>query len=772
MGAPTRGLLATLALALGAACSSSGPSAPPAPPATATTAPPATASTPRHGTPAAARSATGATGATGATLPDPGGPLAPAMTRVDGALTGTTLTETESCAGCHAQAAADWRSSPHAFSSFNNPVYRLAVDAFRKDLGNDASRFCGGCHDAALLVDGAMSGEVAPSDPRGHGGVACRVCHGVEEARSDGNGSYTLASTPVPIPRDGDDASLREHKARMAMAPLRTPALCGSCHRSFLSPATGNPAHLAGQDDLGAWEHSAYAGSHGARVDEPVEPAECRTCHMPLAAAPLGDAAAKDGKLRSHRFAGGNTWLAAMRGDGAQLEAVRAMLRGAASVDVAAAIGPDGTRYAPAEGAPVVAGRPLVLEVVVRNERAGHRFPGGVVDAQDTWIEVEVQSARGRRIASAGLQQQATGADPGAHVLRATVADDRGTPRLLRDTQHFRAGVVDHTLPPRDAEAVRFRLDVPADLGAGVGASDLPLRVVARLRHRSRNLTLARAVCAESKTPRGLAFAREVAARTDQPLDACAPEPVTDVAQATVWLGSVDARAPALTPDKAPWRRRFDDGLALLHGQQEVVGDGRAELEQAERLAGDAPQARAAVLHALAELSIREGRTDEALQRLEEAARALPRAPDATGEPVEAALPQGRGEALAGIWRWREAALAYRDAAAGSPLDGPLWSRLAVALGSADEPGAALEAAAHGLGLSPRDPDLLRVQALALERLGASPDTVAAAREAFARWRPPDDAPGIKSACASHDPLCALERLPVHVHAMTGEPRR
>src|ERR1700677_370433 len=143
-----------------------------------------------------------------ASLPAPSGLLAPAQATVDGALTGITITETESCAGCHAQAAADWRSSPHAFASFNNPVYRVVVDAFRKDMGHEASRFCAGCHDVALLVDGAMSREVAPDDPRAHGGVACRVCHGIESVRPDGNGSYTLATSAIPIPRDGDEASL------------------------------------------------------------------------------------------------------------------------------------------------------------------------------------------------------------------------------------------------------------------------------------------------------------------------------------------------------------------------------------------------------------------------------------------------------------------------------------------------------------------------------------------------------------------------------------
>jgi hypothetical protein len=77
-----------------------------------------------------------------------------------------------------------------------------------------------------------------------------------------------------------------------------------------------------------------------------------------------------------------------------------------------------------------------------------------------------------------------------------------------------------------------------------------------------------------------------------------------------------------------------------------------------------------------------------------------------------------------------------------------------------------LEATSHGLALNPRDADMLRVQALALERLGAPPADVTRAREAFARWRPPDDAPAVKNGCSRQFPWCALERLPVHVHAM------
>jgi tetratricopeptide (TPR) repeat protein len=686
-------------------------------------------------------------------LPHTAPPLGPSRTEVAGTLTGDTLTETESCAGCHADAAAQWRSSAHAYGSFNNPIYRVAVDRFRATVGNEASRFCGGCHDVALLVDGAMSSEIKANDGRAHGGVTCRVCHGTESVRPDGNGSYVLASSPVPIPRDGDEASLRAHKARVALAPLRTAEMCGSCHRSFLSPETGNPAHLVGQDELGAWQRSVYAGSLATRIDEPVQPAECRTCHMPEESAPLGDAAAKGGKIRSHRFAGASTWLAAMHGDAAQMAAIRAMLRSAASIDIAAAESERGVRTLPADGAPVTPGGSVVLDVVVRNEGVGHRFPGGVVDAQDTWIELEVRDRAGTRLAEAGAAEEATGQDPSAHRLRVLQADDHGTPLLLRETDRFRSPVYNHTILPRDAEVVRYRFDVPA----GLDVRRLPLRVTAQLRHRSRDLALARAACADAKTARGASFAREVRARTLAPLDPCVAEPVTEIAESVVWIGTgwESHRATAAKPG---WRRLFDHALGLVRAQQEEVDSARASLAQAldEAPAGDG-RVRASILGALAQVAMREGRTEEAEQRLAEAEELV---------PGHSAIPHARGQALGDVWRWGEATAPLAEAASASPLDDTLWAHLAIAYGSAGQPQGALDAAARGLALAPRDADMLRVQALALERLGAPAEVVASARDAFARWRTPDNAPAIKNGCAKQYAWCALERLPVHVHAM------
>src|SRR5262249_49660863 len=149
------------------------------------------------------------------------------------------------------------------------------------EIGADKSRFCGGCHDVSLVAAGAMDREVDPSDPRARAGVTCLTCHGVIDARHDGNGSYTLTTKAVPFPKPGDRESVLRHIERVSPTPIRTAALCGSCHRVLLGPASGNAATLIGQDDFLPWMRSVYAGSHAERIDEPLEQRECRGCHMP-----------------------------------------------------------------------------------------------------------------------------------------------------------------------------------------------------------------------------------------------------------------------------------------------------------------------------------------------------------------------------------------------------------------------------------------------------------------------------------------------------------
>jgi hypothetical protein len=696
-------------------------------------------------------------------LPRGGGAIDPSLSDlggVTGISDGNTLADVDTCGGCHADVFAQQQASAHAYSSFNNPIYRVAIDKLRDTVGNPPSRMCGGCHDIALLTDGIMEGKVEPEDTRAHAGVTCRVCHGIAEVRRDGNGSYALSRRPILLPRDGDESTVEAH--RRSARPLRTAEMCGSCHRAFLSEATGNQGvFLVGQDDYGAWLGSAYNKSGLARVDDAIEQQDCIGCHMPPEKATRGDAAAKrDGVVPSHRFPGGHTWLAAMLGDEEQMARQREFLRDAVSIDVAEARDGAGRRTLPADGAPVVAGDVMQLDVVLRNTRVGHRFPAGVLDAQDTWIEVSVRDARGRVVARAGADHAATGADPTAHVLRSLVADGNGQPRFVRETHEFRAPIVNHTLAPREAVAVRYRLHVPERLEPGA----LPLVVEAKLVHRTRNRTLQVAACDAARSERGKRFSTRARELDDPILDVCAEQPLTVMSETAVWIGEGwQARAAAGRPARPTWRRRYEHGMALLRGLQENLEEARAPLAAAladlEGRPDAQPRERAMVLLALGQMEGLQGRTRPAGEWLDRAEREMP------GHP---AISYARGAAYARVWRWAEAADAFGAAMAKASNNAPGWGQLAMALGSLGREQEALTAAQRGLALMPRDADLLRVQALALRSLAAPPADAEAALHAYDSFRPPDRQADLRIACVGSSPLCALERDPIHVHELVA----
>ena len=105
------------------------------------------------------------------------------------------------CIGCHRDVAAQWASSAHRFSSFNNPYYRVATDAFREEKGAVASRFCGNCHEPFLVATGAMDRPIQRGTRAAQAGVTCLVCHSIAHVDREGNGRYEADLRPVPTRR-------------------------------------------------------------------------------------------------------------------------------------------------------------------------------------------------------------------------------------------------------------------------------------------------------------------------------------------------------------------------------------------------------------------------------------------------------------------------------------------------------------------------------------------------------------------------------------------
>jgi tetratricopeptide (TPR) repeat protein len=662
-------------------------------------------------------------------VPDETAPHAPGQVRVEGekrTIPTANFLDGKNCGSCHADIAAQWKTSTHALASFTNPIYRVSIDKLRVDRGEAPSRMCGGCHDLALLTAGALDEkEVLADDPRAHAGVSCTTCHSAVHATKDGNGSLTLRSDEV-FPSDPAEATLPKHRARVASATLRTAELCGGCHRSFLEEKTGNVSAFFGMDDYGAWQRSAYAGSTAERPDH-VTAQDCKSCHMPRVKTELYDAAAKNGTVPSHRFLGAHTTLAAMRGDAQQLARLQTFLAKSALVDVAAAKLNDGAWAMPAEAVKPKAGDVLELDVVLYNDRAGHRFPGGVLDNQGTRVEVKLLTAQGTVLAISS-----------EHEVRSNVVDKDGKPIMRRETHEFITAVWNHTVPSRDARVTRIRATLPSDLPA----SAFPLRVEAAITHRARSEELMQTVCEESKTERGQAFLAAAKVQHNANIDPCILQPVTVIDRVTLALDGLKK--------KDTWARAYRRGLGLSVGLQEYLDESQQAFEHAKVLAKG--EQVGVTAWALGKVAGQRGQLTDALAHLELAEKKLGKT---------AAILKARGDAYGQVWRWKEAAAAWNEAVKLAPTDLVLWQSIAMAEASVGNYEPALLAAQEGIKLHPRDGDCLRVQALALRNLGLPDD---GALDVALKWRTPDDGPKARAKCSANVPGCAGRRNPVPVY--------
>ncbi|MEO8842627.1 MAG: multiheme c-type cytochrome [Kofleriaceae bacterium] len=722
-----------------------------------------------------------------ARLPRAPGEFSPSLVTIDAHVArrpsdptvGNQLADVDSCATCHADAAAQWGASAHSFASFGNPLYRQSVVLARTQMDKHTSQHCGGCHDMPLMTDGLMTAEAAipAQDLRAHSGVTCSLCHGVKSVTKDGNGSYVWSREPIDAPVMTDPSSIARHKAQVSVKALGT-EICVGCHRGFLSPEMGDsnmPVHLTGLDEPGMWRNSAWAGNGMGRVDK-VEQKTCIDCHMEREPASKDEAGAKHGTFASHRFLGGNTWMAAMRGDTDHLHRLQAKLEGAASIDIAGGFSEDKSRVVqwqlPVDGMPVTAGTRIDLDVVIRNLLVGHRFPGGVLDIQDTWIEVELADRDGVRIAQSGLAHETTKTDQDTHVLRTLVVDEHGEVLEEHEMAKMRTQIATQTLAAREAQVIRYAFDVPSNVR-------LPVTVTARMRHRSRTLAMQEEVCRVARTTEGKQFIAGAKGARSVVIDPCKPQPITLIAETHVQIGE----GAVNTATRPAWEREYEHGMALVGTVSERLEEAKSVLESALAIA-PAGRPRAMVLTQLGWVASKQGRVDDALALVAQVrallpnggpkpdrSTARPRPEDAPVLAAEARPTDGpavldaiTADALMRVWRWSDAVAPARAAAKKAPGNSGAWMNLARCFGSLADDRDALAAATTGLELSPRDSDLLRSQAMALG--GMHRPEAPAALAAYDRFRSPDYGAELRIECAADSARCSREREQGHTHLL------
>jgi predicted Zn-dependent protease len=164
----------------------------------------------------------------------------------------------------------------------------------------------------------------------------------------------------------------------------------------------------------------------------------------------------------------------------------------------------------------------------------------------------------------------------------------------------------------------------------------------------------------------------------------------------------------------------------------------------------------------------KQGRTEDALAlaklaREQIASTAEPGKPVPNPPVIDAVI----ADALSRVWRWEEAVAPAKACTERAPSNSHAWMVYARVLGSVGDNAGALAAAAKGLELAPRDPDLLRSQAVALAGLGRieAKDALAA----YDRFRSPDYAAELRIQCAAGSKRCARDREQGHTFELKVE---
>ncbi len=433
------------------------------------------------------------------------GPFFPSAIETSGGghVSADFIMESKACAKCHSEIYDEWKASMHHMSSFNNPFYRKSIEYMQPISGIQATKWCAGCHDHAVLLNGMMDRPVSEiaDTPEGQSGMGCLSCHAVTKVKS------TMGNADIVID-ESKWARMFSFLTTVNSKPHRRAFLktfhteqpsefCSACHKVHLDVPVNAYRWVRGFDEYDNWQASGVSGLGARSFYYPQQSQTCVGCHMPLI--PSSDPAARNGKIRSHFFPGANTAVPVAIQDPVHLKINESFLKSnKMRVDIFAASpvtsiagnqptqptasttfasGEESDDKLPryiggSEPDPVIAplnsvehafkpGEDVRIDVVVRTLALGHFFPAGTVDAFDTWLELRAMDDAGRVLFWSGRVDNDGPVDPSAHFYRSLQIDGNGNPINKRNAFESRATMYVNLIPPGAADVAHFLLRIP-----------------------------------------------------------------------------------------------------------------------------------------------------------------------------------------------------------------------------------------------------------------------------------------------------------------------
>lgn len=282
----------------------------------------------------------------------------------------------ETCAACHPDHTAEWRTSMHAYAMVD-PLYQALVAVRQADYDGAQDQFCTQCHSAI----GTRGGEIVRNfsfgdlSPIVMEGITCTSCHSAVETVRDYNSGQVLdPGAPVQGPLFDPIDSTAHESAGNAM--FGESSFCGGCHDVIETDG------LDLERPYREWTQSpSYAAGE-----------QCQDCHMPAIERP----AAVGGPTRTtheHRWVGVDVPLVDGFMSPADEEALRQgtrdLLATAASLSLDA---PDA----------VAPGQTFDVTVTVTNRIAGHNLPTGSTFLRQVWLDLVATDSAGQVVYRTG----------------------------------------------------------------------------------------------------------------------------------------------------------------------------------------------------------------------------------------------------------------------------------------------------------------------------------------------------------------------------------
>lgn len=181
------------------------------------------------------------------------------------------------------------------------------------------------------------------------------------------------------------------------------------------------------------------------------------------------DRAAKDGKIKSHRWLGANTAAPLFYDQTKQVEeTIKFLSEKVVELDLFAVRGggADEDLTVLDENSPTEikarAGDTVTIEVVVSNRRAAHSLPPEVRDLYEPWVEFEAFDARGEKIFHSGFLNADKSLDSAAHVYKTIILDDHVRPITRHQIFKTRVKAYDNALPAGRSDIARYHVRLPA----------------------------------------------------------------------------------------------------------------------------------------------------------------------------------------------------------------------------------------------------------------------------------------------------------------------